>query len=269
MFGAPRQGKVGTMATILVTGSSDGIGRQTASTLAADGHRVVLHARNAERAEQAHAAVPQAVAVVQGDLTSLAETRQVAEQAAAAGPYDVVIHNAGVGGGQSGPVRTVDGLERIFQVNVLAPYVLTGLVSWPARLVYLTSGLEADGVPRLDDLQWEHRDWDGMQAYSDSKLYDVLLAFAVARRRPGLLSNAVDPGWIRTRMGGPGATDELPAGAETQIWLATSDAPAATVTGRYFKRRRELRANPAAYREDLQEELLAACAELSGVKLPD
>ena len=257
------------MATILVTGSSDGIGRQTAGTLAADGHRVVLHARNAARAEQARAAVPQAADVVVGDLTSLAETRQVAEQAAAAGPYDVVIHNAGVGGGQAEPVRTADGLERIFQVNVLAPYVLTALIPWPARLVYLTSGLEEDGIPRLDDPQWENRPWDGMQAYADSKLYDVLLAFAVARRRPGLLSNAVDPGWIRTRMGGPSATDGLPAGAETQIWLATSDEPAATVTGRYFKRRGELRANPAAYREELQEQLLAVCAELSGVMLSE
>ena len=257
------------MATILVTGSSDGIGRQTASTLAANGHRVVLHARNAERAEQARAAVPEAAAVVQGDLTSLAETRHLAEQAAAAGPYDVVIHNAGVGGGQDAPVRTADGLERIFQVNVLAPYVLTALLPWPARLVYLTSGLEADGIPRLDDLQWQDREWQGMQAYSDSKLYDVLLAFAVARRQPELLSNAVDPGWIRTRMGGPGATDELSTGAETPVWLATSDEPAATVTGRYFKRRREQRANPAAYQEDLQEQLLARCAELSGVTLPD
>ena len=267
MFSPAPGGKQEVMATILVTGSSDGIGRQTASTLAAQGHRVVLHARNSERAAQARAAVPGAAAVVEGDLTSLAETRGLAEQAAAAGPYDVVIHNAGIGGGQREPVRTGDGLERIFQVNVLAPYVLTALVPWPARLVYLTSGLESGAVPRLDDLQWERRDWDGMQAYSDSKLYDVMLAFAVARRRPEILSNAVDPGWIRTRMGGPGATDDLPAGAETQIWLATSDEPAATGTGRYLKRRRELRANPAAYREDLQEGLLAACAELSGVKL--
>ena len=257
------------MATILITGSSDGIGRQTASTLVEEGHRVVLHARNEERAAQALAAVPKAIAVVQGDLASLAETRALAEQAAAVGPYDVVIHNAGVGGGQASPVRTGDGLERIFQVNVLAPYLLSALVPWPSRLVYLTSGLESGGAARLDDLQWEDRDWDGMQAYSDSKLYDVMLAFAVARRRPELFSNAVDPGWIRTRMGGPGATDELPAGAETQIWLATSDEPAAMITGRYFKRRRELLANPAAYREDLQEQLLAVCAELSGVNLPD
>ena len=269
MFSAAQRGKQRDMATILVTGSSDGIGRQTASTLAADGHRVVLHARNEERAAQTLAAVPQAAAVVRGDLTSLAETRALAEQAAAAGPYDVVIHNAGVGGGQSTPVHTGDGLERIFQVNVLAPYVLSALIPWPARLVYLTSGLESGGVPRLDDPQWRDREWDGMQAYSDSKLYDVMLAFAVARRRPQTLSNAVDPGWIRTRMGGPGATDELPAGAETQVWLATSDEPAATVTGRYFKRRRELRAHPKAYDEDRQEQLLAVCAELSGVKLPD
>src|SRR3954454_21176313 len=136
-------GKHEGMATILVTGSSDGIGRQTASTLAADGHRVVVHARNEQRAAQARTAVPEAAAVVHGDLASLAETRGLAEQAAAVGPYDVVIHNAGIGGGQREPVRTGDGLERIFQVNVLAPYVRTALVPWPARLVYLTSGLES------------------------------------------------------------------------------------------------------------------------------
>jgi NAD(P)-dependent dehydrogenase (short-subunit alcohol dehydrogenase family) len=256
------------MATILVTGSSDGIGRQTAATLADEGHRVVLHARNNRRADDAKAVVPSAAAVVVGDLSSLSETRALAEEAAGLGPYDVVIHNAGVGGGQPAPAIGEDGLERIFQVNVLAPYLLTALLPRPSRLVYLTSGLEADGVARLDDLQWQDRPWDGMQAYSDSKLYDVMLAFAVARRWPGVLSNAVDPGWIRTRMGGPSATDDLPEGAETQIWLATSDDPEATVTGQYFKRRRSLRANEQAYDAGLQDRLLAACAELSGVDLP-
>jgi NAD(P)-dependent dehydrogenase (short-subunit alcohol dehydrogenase family) len=263
---AAGRGNLRTMATILVTGSSDGIGRQTASTLAQQGHRVILHARDKGRADDARAAVPEAAGVALGDLTSLAQTRAMAAEAAGFGPYDVVIHNAGVGGGQSGPVRTEDGLERIFQVNVLAPYVLTCLIPPPARLVYLTSGLESAGRVHLDDLQWESRDWDGMQAYSDSKLYDVMLAFAVARRWPGTLSNAVDPGWIRTRMGGPGATDDLPAGAETQIWLATDGGTA--VSGRYFKRRQELRANPQAYDTGLQDRLLAACAELSGVDFP-
>jgi NAD(P)-dependent dehydrogenase (short-subunit alcohol dehydrogenase family) len=256
------------MATILVTGSSDGIGRQTAATLADEGHRVVLHARNDRRADDAKAAVPNAAAVAVGDLSSVAQTRALAEEAAGFGPYDVVIHNAGVGGGQPAPALTADGLERIFQVNVLAPYMLTALLPRPSRLVWLTSGLEADGAARLDDLQWQTRPWDGTQAYSDSKLYDVMLAFAVARRWPQSLSNAVDPGWIRTRMGGPGATGDLPEGAETQVWLAVSDDPAATVTGRYFKRRRELRANPQAYDTGMQDRLLAACAQLSGIDLP-
>jgi NAD(P)-dependent dehydrogenase (short-subunit alcohol dehydrogenase family) len=268
VHGTVPMGHLDTMATILVTGSSDGIGRYTAAELASAGHRVVLHARNARRADDARSAVPAAAAVLEGDLSSLEETRALGEQAAAQGPFDVVIHNAGIGGQQT-PSLTADGLERIFQVNVLAPYVLTCLVPRPARLVYLTSGLESAGLVRIDDLQWQRRPWNGMQAYSDSKLYDVMLAFAVARRWPDVRSNAVDPGWIRTRMGGPNAPDDLPEGAETQLWLATADEPEATVTGAYFKRRRQLRANPQAYDQALQEQLLAACAELSGLKLPD
>ncbi|MGA8016399.1 MAG: SDR family oxidoreductase, partial [Candidatus Dormiibacterota bacterium] len=183
------------------------------------------------------------------------------------GPYHAVIHNAGTGGHVSRREITADGLEHIFQVNVLAPYLLTVLMERPARLIYLTSGLESQGRVVLDDLQRERRSWDGMAAYSDSKLCDVLLAFAVARHWLEVRSNAVDPGWIRTRMGGRGAPDPLPLGAETQVWLATSDDPAAAATGRYIKRRRELRANPQAYDEALQEGLLDACARLTGVRL--
>jgi NAD(P)-dependent dehydrogenase (short-subunit alcohol dehydrogenase family) len=256
------------MATILITGSSDGIGRHTAQILAADGHRVTLHARTERRAEDARKAVPRAHDVIVGDLASLAQTRELATQAIETGPFDVVIHNAGIGGGQPAPEITEDGLERIFQVNTLAPYLLTALMPTPARLIYLTSGLEANGRARLDDPHWQTRQWNGMQAYSDSKLYDVMLAFAVARRWPGVLSNAVDPGWIRTRLGGPDATDDLPAGAETQVWLAASDDPAATVTGHYFKHRTALTANPQAYDEGLQTQLLDLCADLTGVKLP-
>lgn len=255
------------MASVLVTGSSDGIGRHTALVLAAAGHRVVLHARNPARAEAAVAAVPAAADVVVGDLASLAETRALADAARAAGPFDAVIHNAGLGGVPE-RVVTADGMERIFQVNVVAPYLLTALLPRPGRLVYLTSGLEAQGEADLTDLQRDRRPWNGMRAYSDSKLYDVVLAFAVARRWPQVPSNAVDPGWIKTRMGGPNATDELPEGAETQVWLATSDEPAATGTGRYLKRRVELRANPAAYDTAVQDGLLAACARLTGTELP-
>jgi NAD(P)-dependent dehydrogenase (short-subunit alcohol dehydrogenase family) len=253
------------MANVLVTGSSDGIGRQTALELARSGNQVVIHARNDQRAQEARDAVPEAAAVVVGELSSLADTRALAQAAIDVGPYDAIIHNVGVGSADARSV-TEDGFERIFQVNVLAPYMLTCLLPVPPRLVYLTSGLESQGEVRLDDLQFERRPWNGTQAYSDSKLWDVVLAFAVARHYPRTLSNAVDPGWIKTRMGGPGATDDLLAGAETQVWLATSEDSAATVTGRYFKRRRELPANPAAYEVGVQEQFLRVAAQLTGVQ---
>ncbi len=255
------------MGSVLVTGSTDGIGQETARALLSMGHRVVVHARDEGRAADARRAVPRAAAIVVGDLASLGETRALAVAADRQGPYDAVIHNAGVGA-TARRETTIDGLERIFQVNVLAPYLLTALMARPARLVYLTSGLEAQGRIDLDDLQHQRGRWDGEQAYSDSKLCDVLVAFAVGRRWPAVRSNAVDPGWIRTRMGGPGAPDALPLGAETPVWLAVSDEPEALVSGRYFKRRRQLRANPAADDEVLQEALLARCAGLTGVTLP-
>jgi NAD(P)-dependent dehydrogenase (short-subunit alcohol dehydrogenase family) len=253
------------MTRVLVTGSTDGIGLETAAQLLRLGHDVVLHARDERRA--ATPGLPDAPVVV-GDLASLAETKALGRDICAFDvAFDVVIHNAGIGG-QDERRTTVDGLERTFQVNTLAPYVLTALMPRPARLIYLTSGLESVGVADLGDLQYERKPWHGMQAYSDSKLLDVALAFAVARRWPQVLSNAVDPGWIRTKLGGANATDDLPEGAETQVWLATADDAAATVTGRYFKRRTDLKANPAAYDRSVQDGLLAACAALSGVELP-
>ena len=250
-----------------MTGSADGIGLETARTLAAAGHRVVAHARNGKRADHTRAAVPGAAEVVIGDVSSLFQIHAVAAQATALGPYDAVVHNVGVGSGEGRRVVTADGLEQIFTVNVLAPYLLTALMPLPDRLIYLTSGLEAMGRADLDDPHFARRPYSGGQAYSDSKLYDVMLAFEVARRWPHVRSNAVDPGWIKTRMGGPDAPDELPEGAETQVWLATSDEPAALVTGRYLKRRQDLPANPAAYDEALRDRLLAVCAELTGVTL--
>jgi NAD(P)-dependent dehydrogenase (short-subunit alcohol dehydrogenase family) len=153
------------MASIFVTGSSDGIGQETARQLAAGGHRVVLHARNEGRAADAKTAVPDAAGVAVGDLSVIAGIRMAAETATALGPYDAVIHNAAVGG--HGPRHvTTDGYERIFVVNVLGPYLLTALMDLPARLVYLSSGLEAAGRVTVDDLQWDKRPWQGMQAYS-------------------------------------------------------------------------------------------------------
>lgn len=252
---------------ILVTGSTAGIGRRTAETLLAQGHQVVVHARNEGRLGDAGDLVADAAGVVTGDLASLAGTAQLAEAAAALGPYDVVIHNAGIQ--ERGPERhvTADGLERTFQVNVLAPYVLTAALPRPQRLVFLTSGLQAQGDVHLDDLQFERRRWDGMEAYSDSKLLDVVLAFAVARRWPEVVCNAVDPGWIQTRMGGEAAPGSLDEGSDTQVWLATSEEPAALESGRFLKQRQRQQPHPAASDTSIQERLLERCAELSGWRL--
>src|SRR5690242_6421837 len=154
-----------------------------AGELISQGHDVVLHARNEARAADALAASPGASGVLVGDLASLAETREVARQANDLGRFDVVVHNAAVGY-QEPRAETVDGLEHVFQINSLAPYLLTALIDRPDRLIYLSSGMHLGGELVLDDLQWVRRRWRGAQAYSDSKLHDVLLTFAVARLWP-------------------------------------------------------------------------------------
>jgi NAD(P)-dependent dehydrogenase (short-subunit alcohol dehydrogenase family) len=255
---------------VFITGSSDGLGLMAGRLLAADGHSVVLHARNETRADDTRAALPEAAGVVVGDLTGLAGMRQVAAQASAAGPFDAVIHNAGIGYREPRRVATEDGLAHVFAVNVLAPYLLTALIGQPGlgRAVYLSSGMHRGGDASLDDPQWERRRWNGSQAYADSKLFDTVLAFAVARRWPGVRSNAVEPGWVPTRMGGPGAPDDMSLAPVTQAWLAVSDDPAATVTGGYFYHQRPRDAHPAAYDVTVEEDLLGYCAELSGTELP-
>ncbi len=257
------------MARVLITGSSDGLGLMAAELLAREGHAVTLHARNVQRAADARRALPAAEQVVVGDLASIEETRQVAEQANALGLYDAVVHNAGVGYREPRRVETADGLSQVFAVNVLAPFLLTALITRPSRLVYLSSGMHKSGSPGLDDLQWARRSWNGAQAYADSKLFDVVLAFAVARRWPGVLSNALEPGWVPTKMGGPGAPDDLSLAAVTQAWLAVSDDPAAAVSGDYFYHQQLRTVHPAARSVEVQVGLLDRCAELTGVALPN
>jgi NAD(P)-dependent dehydrogenase (short-subunit alcohol dehydrogenase family) len=255
------------MARVLITGSADGLGLMAGRHLLDQGHQVVLHARNDSRADDTRAAAPGVESVLVGDLSSIDETRKVAEQATATGPFDAVIHNAAVGYQERRRVSTVDGLAHVFAINVLAPYLLTALVPAPARLVYLSSGMHRGGDPDLSDLQWERRRWNGSQAYADSKLFDTVLAFAVARRWPSVRSNAVDPGWVPTRMGGRGAPDDLSQGALTQTWLATSDDPAAAGTGGYYYHQRARDTHPAATDPAVQDGLLAACAALTGVEI--
>ena len=256
------------MARVFITGSSDGLGRMAARLLVEQKHRVVLHARNQARGRQAMAAVPGAEALVIGDLASISQTRSVADQVNRLGRFDAVIHNAGVGYREPGRMATEDGLPTVFAVNTLAPYILTALIERPKRLVYISSGMHKSGDASLKDLAWEQRSWQASQAYSDSKLHDVLLAFAMARRWPEVLSNALEPGWVATKMGGPGAPDDLDAAHRTQVWLAVSDDPAATVTGGYFYHMRQRPPSAATRDTDRQERLLQACQRFSGVELP-
>jgi NAD(P)-dependent dehydrogenase (short-subunit alcohol dehydrogenase family) len=256
------------MARVFITGSADGLGRMAAQLLIEQGHTVVLHARNQKRGQEAMAAVPGAETVVVGDLSSIAQVRRVAEQVNSLGSFDAVIHNAAIGYQEPRRITTEDGLPQVFAVNTLAPYILTALIQRPKRLVYLSSGLHQSGDASLTDLTWERRPWQGQQAYSDTKLHDVLLAFAVARLWPDVLSNALEPGWVPTKMGGPGAPDDLDAGHRTQVWLAVSDDPAATVTGQYFFHMRPRKPSPVTRDARVQEALLNACKRLSGVDLP-
>ncbi|SIT39160.1 Short-chain dehydrogenase/reductase SDR [Paraburkholderia ribeironis] len=257
------------MARVFITGSADGLGQMAARLLVKAGHRVVLHARSAARADEALQAVPQAQAALSGDLSSIADTTALAQQVNRLGRFDAVIHNAAVGFREPRRIATVDGLPHVFAINTLAPYILTALIDRPERLVYLSSGLHRSGDASLHDLTWERRPWQGTTAYSDSKLHDALLAFAIARRWPRVLSNALEPGWVATKMGGAGAPDDLQAAPKTQVWLAVSDEPAAKVSGAYFYHMKPRDTHPAVHDVAVQERLIEACERLSGVRLPD
>jgi NAD(P)-dependent dehydrogenase (short-subunit alcohol dehydrogenase family) len=259
---------MGFLARVFITGSSDGLGRMAGQLLIDQGHQAVLHARNEKRAEETRAAVPGAEAVVIGDLSSIAQTKKIAGQVNAIGSFDAVIHNAGVGYREPRRVETEDGLPHVFAVNTLAPYILTALIRKPKRLIYLSSGLHQSGDASLNDLAWNKRPWRGQQAYADTKLHDVMLAFAIARRWPDVLSNSMEPGWVPTKMGGPSAPDDLEQGYQTQVWLAVSDDAAAKVTGEFFYHMRRREPHPATRDVNRQQQLLEACSKFSGIELP-
>ena len=235
--------------------------------LADQGHQVVLHARNDARAADAKKAAPKAEAIVVGDLATIAAAKDVAAQVNALGRFDAIIHNAAVGY-REGHRMTSDGLPHVFAINTLAPYILTALIERPKRLVYLSSGMHDRADANLDDILWRKRRWDGSSAYAESKLHDVMLAFAVARLWPDVLSNAMTPGWVPTKMGGAGAPDDISQAHLTQAWLATSDEPAARTTGGYFYHLKRREPNPQARDVALQDRQISICREISGVELP-
>ena len=255
------------MARVFISGSSSGLGLMAAELLVSQGHQVVLHARSADRAADARRQLRQAAAVVIGDLETIAGAKGVAAQVNALGHFDAVIHNAAVGY-REGHHVTADDLPHVFAINTLSVYILTALIERPKRLVYLSSGMHHHADAHLDDILWQKRHWNGSQAYAESKLHDAMLAFAIARRWPDVLSNSLEPGWVPTKMGGSGAPDDMDQAHRTQVWLAASDDPKARVTGGYFYHLKPKAPSPQANDPALQDRLIAICADISGVALP-
>lgn len=245
------------MSRVLVTGSADGLGRLAAESLLDQGHAVVVHARSAARARDLVDLVDRGASCVVGDLADAGQVRDLAAQVDALGGVDAAIHNAGV----------IDG-RALLPVNVVAPYLLTALAgsALPGRVVHLSSGMHAGGSAQLDGV-----DWSGTRpsvSYSTSKLFVTALSCALPRLRPGTLVNAVDPGWVPTRMGGAGAPDDLALGHRTQEWLAVSDEPEARTSGGYWYHQRRRDPHPAALDRRFQDDLLARLADATGVALP-
>lgn len=240
------------MARILITGSTDGVGRNTARALLDDGHDVVVHARNPQRLTAVQDLLDRGVEAVVGDLADLDQAHSLIEQANALGRIDAVIHNAGV---TQGPV---------LPVNVTAPYLMTALIP-ASRHVYLSSSMHRGGHADLAGVDWTGT--GGTHSYSDAKLFVTVLMSAVARQGPDMLAHAVDPGWVPTKMGGAGASDDLALAHVTQAWLATTDDADALVSGRYWHHRRTEEPHPAVHDAAFQDGLLASLAEKTGVAL--
>ena len=252
------------MARIFITGSTDGLGLAAARALIRDGHEVVLHARSAERAATLANIANRSLGVVIGDLGSAIETRSLGEQVNALGRMNAVIHNAGIYS-TSDRATTPEGHAAILAVNTLAPYMLTALIERPDRLIYLSSGMHRSAGSSLRDINWTERRWDATRAYCESKLYVAAFSAALSRRWPDVLSNAVDPGWVPTKMGGAGAPDDFELGHETQTWLATSNDIAAKVSGGYWHHRQQQTPVREVSDARFQDELVERLTELTGI----
>jgi NAD(P)-dependent dehydrogenase (short-subunit alcohol dehydrogenase family) len=263
---------------VLITGSTDGIGKATALELAREGHEVVLHGRTEKRVTDAardiRAQAPEArLETVAGNLASLEQVWMVADEVRRRfDRLEVLINNAGVM--TSTRQESEDGYELTLAVNHLAHFLLTNRLldllraSAPARIITVSSMVHASGEIRFDDLQMR-RGYNGYRAYAQSKLANVLFTYELARRLEGsgVTANALHPGVIGTKLlhvsfSGGGPVEE---GAETPVFLATSPEVAST-NGQYFSNRRQERSSSLSYDEQLQKRLWDVSEELTGLK---
>ena len=241
------------MARVFITGSADGLGRLAAQTLLEDGHEVVVHARNHDRLTAVHDLVDRGATAVVGDLSDVEQARGIARDVNRLGRMDAVIHNAGV---YTGP--------QVMPVNIVAPYLLTALIDRPQRLVYLSSEAHRSGRASINGVDWSGRT---RGSYSESKLFVTTLAVTIARRWPEVFSNAVEPGWVPTRMGGRGAPDDLRLGHLTQEWLATSNDADARTSGGYWYHQQRIEPHPAVHDQLFQDQLLDELAGFTATRI--
>jgi NAD(P)-dependent dehydrogenase (short-subunit alcohol dehydrogenase family) len=265
------------MTTILVTGATDGLGRALATRLAGEGATVLAHARSEERGREALGDLldgPGDVRLVVGDLASLAEVRGLAEQIPRR--LDVLVNNAGIGSslpGDGARMESADGYELRFAVNYLAGFLLTALLrerlvaAAPARIVNVASGGQM--AIDFDDVMLEDG-YDGVRAYCQSKLAQVMHAFDLADelRGDGVTATALHPGtYMPTKMvfhAGVTPATPLEEGLEA-TWRLAADPALDGVTGTYFNGTREARADAQAYDAGARRRLRELSERLVGL----
>ena len=240
---------------IFITGSSDGLGSRVGKALVNKGHRVTLHGRNAQRAADAEKACPGADGVLICDLSSTEAAKNLAKELNEKGPWDCIIHNAGVmriAASSKGP----EGLPTLFATNTLAPYILASLVKPPKKLIFLSSQMHQSGDGSLKNLQ--------SCGYSDSKLHNTALAFYFAKKFPNCEVNSLDPGWVQTKMGGSGASDDIDAAVDSYVFLAEGCGK----TGEHWYHSKLRSWKKDAGDEEMQEKLVKELESISGVSPP-
>jgi NAD(P)-dependent dehydrogenase (short-subunit alcohol dehydrogenase family) len=267
--------------TILVTGATDGLGRALARELAARGALVLLHGRSPERLQATRRQIAEATGsdrlrTYQADLAALEQVRRLGREVDGQQErLDVLVNNAGIGG--DGPRQeSADGVELRFAVNYLAPFLLTDLLlpllrrSAPARIVNVASVGQAP--IDFDDVMLERR-YDGLRAYRQSKLAQIMFTFELAERlraagESGVTVNALHPATLMdTKMALEtfGYTmSTVQDGVEATLRLVV--APELDeVSGRYFDRLSESRADPQAYDAEARRRLWRLSAALTGL----
>jgi retinol dehydrogenase 14 len=264
--------------TIFVTGSTDGIGRETARQLGELGARLLVHGRDAERVEAVVAQLQAQDVSTEGfvaDFASLREVRRLATEVAEAVPrLDVLINNAGLYLEER--QLSQDGYEMTFAVNHLAPFLLTNLLlpllsaAPAARIINVSSGTHRSGYLDWADLQGEEA-YDGYQAYALSKLCNVLFTFELAERLAGrpITVNCLHPGVVDTKLlhaGIPGSRGaDVREGARTPVYLAASST-LESVTATYFSERRPQRPAGIVYDTRIRRHLWDISTRLVGLE---